>query len=154
MAELIEVGRVGRPHGLDGSFFVEQASEDPDRFRLGSTLYVGEEPAEVVASKRSGGRPVLLLDRAAARGAALAVGREQLGEPAEGSYYVSDLVGLEVVEESGARLGRVSAVDPAPANDVLELDTGLLLPFAETCVVAVEPEAGRIVVAPGFAEPE
>jgi ribosomal 30S subunit maturation factor RimM len=42
-------------------------------------------------------------------------------------------------------------VVPGVANDVLELDSGLALPLVEDCVLAVDLEAGRIVVAPGFA---
>ena len=73
---------------------------------------------------------------------------------AEDEYYVFQLVGLEVVEEGGRALGRVTDVVPGVANDVLELDTGLLLPLVEDCVRDVDLEAGRILVAPGFADPE
>ena len=41
-----------------------------------------------------------------------------------------------------------------PANDVLELDSGALLPLVEACVLEVDRDGGRIVVAPGFADPE
>ena len=54
-SELVPVGRAGRPHGLDGSFFVEGASERDEVFAAGATLYADGEPAEVVASKRGAG---------------------------------------------------------------------------------------------------
>ena len=149
----VQIGRVGKSHGLDGSFVVEDASEAPERFLVGAELLVEGEPARVVASKRARGRPVIKLDRDARRGAALEVPRAALPEPEEGSFYVVDLVGLEVVEESGRPLGRVADVAPGVANDVLELDSGLALPMVEDCVLAVDKEAGRIVVAPGFSDP-
>ena len=145
------VGRVGRPHGLDGSFFVEQASDDPERFAVGAVLHVDGRPARVEASKHSGGRPVIRLDRQAPRGAELAVPREALPPTAEGEYYVFQLVGLEVEEEGGRLLGRVARVTPGVANDVLELDSGLALPLVEACVRKVDLDRGRIVVAAGFA---
>ena len=43
--DLVPVGRVGRPHGLDGSFFVEGPSERAEAFARGETLYVAGEPA-------------------------------------------------------------------------------------------------------------
>ncbi|MDX6508442.1 MAG: hypothetical protein QOG81_194, partial [Gaiellaceae bacterium] len=46
----MDVGQVGRPHGLDGSFVVERASDDPERFAPGAELYAGGEPAKVVTS--------------------------------------------------------------------------------------------------------
>jgi 16S rRNA processing protein RimM len=150
--ELVNVGRVGRPHGLDGSFVVERGSEDPERFAKGARLLVEGEPAEVVSSKRvGGGRIAIRLDRQVARGAELSVPRAELPELAEDEYYVFELVGLEVVEEGGAVLGHVQDVQQYPANDILELDSGLALPLVEDCVRQVDVPGGRIVVAPGFA---
>ena len=150
----VKVGRVGKPHGLDGSFFVEQASEDPRRFAVGAVFVVGGDEARVVASKRAGGRPVIRLDRRVDRGAELTVPVSDLPPAAEGSYYVFELVGLAVQEEGGRALGRVRAVEPGVANDVLELDSGLALPMHEDCIRDVDLAAGTIVVAPGFAEPD
>jgi 16S rRNA processing protein RimM len=153
MSDLVKVGRVGKPHGLDGSFFVEHASEDEARFAKGATLHVDGEPAKVVASKRSGGRPVIRLDPEPPRGAELAVPRGELPQPDEDEYYEFQLLGLIVAEEGGRPLGRVTALHPGPANDALELDSGLLLPLVAACVLQVDLEAGRILIAPGFAEP-
>jgi ribosomal 30S subunit maturation factor RimM len=55
------------------------------------------------------------------------------------------------VEEGGRTLGRVTAVTPGVANDVLELESGLALPMVVACVLEVDREGGRIVVARGFA---
>jgi 16S rRNA processing protein RimM len=147
---LVRIGRVGKPHGLDGAFAVEEASAAPERFALGTTLYVDGEPVRIVESKRARGRPVIRLERPVERGAELAVPRSELPPPQPDSYYVFDLVGLAVEEEGGRALGRVTDVTPGPANDVLELDSGLLLPLVETCVREVDVESGRIVVARGF----
>ncbi len=152
MSDLVPVGRVGKPHGLDGSFFVERASEDEARFAVGATLHVDGEPADVVASKHSRGRPVIRLDREVPRGAELAVPRSELPPPGEDEFYVFQLAGLEVEEEGGRGLGRVSAVQPGIANDVLELDSGQALPLVDACVLGVDLERGRILVARGFAE--
>jgi 16S rRNA processing protein RimM len=151
--ELVVVGRVGKPHGVDGSFFVEGASDAPERFAKGASLLVDGAPAEIVVSKRgAGGRPVIKLDRPVARGATLAVRRDELPDPGEDTYYVFQLVGLAVEEEGGRPLGTVIEVENGPANDRLELDSGLLLPLVESCVLDVDTAAGRIVVARGFAD--
>ena len=150
---LVQVGRVGRPHGLDGAFVVEHASDDTRRFEVGATLLVNGQPATVVLSRRvARGRPAIKLDRQVERGDELAVQRADLPPPASGSYYVADLVGLEVTEDGGAALGNVRDVLPGVANDVLELDTGLLLPLVEECVLDVDLGQRRVLVAPGFAD--
>ncbi len=148
----VQVGRVGRPHGLDGAFTVEGASEAEERFAEGATVWAGRRPARVVEAKRAGGRPVIRLDRHVARGAPLEIPRDRLPPPEPGSYYVVDLIGLEVVEEGGKALGRVRDVAPGVANDVLDLDTGLALPLAESCVREIDVGAGTITVAAGFSD--
>jgi 16S rRNA processing protein RimM len=147
----IQVGKVGKPHGLDGAFVVEAASDDPERFAAGATLLLGGESARVVESKRAGGRPVIRVDRDVERGAPIEIERSDLPQPDEGEYYAFQLVGLEVEEAGGQRLGRVEEVSSGPANDVLELDTGLALPLVDACVQEVDLERGRILVKPGFA---
>jgi 16S rRNA processing protein RimM len=151
---LVSVGRVGRPHGLGGAFFVEDASEAEERFAVGARLLAGGEPAVVVESKRARGRPVIRLDRRVERGAVLEVPRDALPPPEPDSYYVFQLVGLDVVEEDGPSLGRVVDVAPGVANDVLELDSGLALPLVEACVLTVDLATGHIVVARGFSAPD
>jgi 16S rRNA processing protein RimM len=149
-SDYVAIGRVGRPHGLDGAFAVEEASEAPERFALGATVYIDGEPVRIVESKRARGRPVIRLERPVERGSELAVRRSELPPPEPDSYYVADLIGLAVEEEGGRRLGRIVEVAAAPANDTLELDTGLSLPLVDACVKQVDVEGGRIVVAPGF----
>jgi 16S rRNA processing protein RimM len=149
--EFVTVGRVGKPHGLEGSFVVEQASEDPKRFEPGAVLRAGGEEVRVEERKRPGGRLVIRLDRPVPRGTALEVPRADLPEAEPGEYYVFELVGLEVEEEGGRKLGVVTDVVPGPANDALELDTAILLPLVEACVRQVDLDGRRILVAPGFA---
>ena len=154
-ATRVTIGRVGRPHGLDGAFVVESASEAAERWSPGAELVAAGEPARVVESKRAGGRLVVRHDRPVERGAALEVDRSALPDPAEeDTFYAFELVGLAVDEEGGRRLGRVREVVPGAANDVLELDSGLALPFADSCVLDVDLKGRCILVATGFADPE
>jgi 16S rRNA processing protein RimM len=104
----------------------------------------------VVERKRAGSRLVVRLDRPVERGAALEVPRSELPEPEPDSYYVFQLVGLDVEEEGGRVLGKVKEIAPGVANDVLELDSGLALPMVEACVREVDLERRRILVARGF----
>ena len=147
----VPVGRVGRPHGLDGAFVVEEASDDPSRFSVGAQLVADGQRAEVVLARPvGGGRIAIKLDRPVPRGVELAVRRDELPTLPADSYYVADLIGMDVLDEEGARVGSVADVLPGPANDVLELNTGLLLPLVEDCVREVDRASRRILLNPGF----
>jgi len=147
----IAIGRVGRPHGIDGSFFVEQPSEDKHWWKTGARFLAGGAPVEVVAHRTSSGRPVIKVEPPVARGALIEVERADLPETGEDEYYAFELVGLQVVEETGRSLGTVESVTSGVANDVLELDSGVLLPMVEDCIRVVDVAGGRIEVAAGFA---
>lgn len=148
---LVPIGVVGRPHGVDGSFVVEDASDDPRRWELGRSVLVDGAAAEIVSSKRVGGRRwALRLDRPARRGARLAVRLRDLPPPDPDGWYAFQLVGLRVEEEGGRALGLVVDVLPGIANDNLELDDGTLLPLVDAAVRDVDLASGVVVVTRGF----
>ena len=148
---LVPIGRVGRPHGLDGAFVVERASPDDRRWQVGATVLVDGAPAAItLARKAGGGRRAIRLDREVPRGAELAIDASELPPPDPDSYYVFQLVGLQAVDEDGAALGRVVEVHPGAANDNIELEDGTLVPLVDDAIREVDVAAGRIVVARGF----
>jgi 16S rRNA processing protein RimM len=148
---LVPVGRVGRPHGLDGAFVVEHASEDDRRWSVGAMILVDGEPATITATRRvGGGRRAIALDRSVQRGAELAVRVSDLPPTGPDAYYAFELVGLVAVDVEGHELGRVVAVHPGVANDNLELSDGTLVPLIEDAVRTVDVDGGRVVLARGF----
>ena len=94
---------------------------------------------------------MIKLDRSVARGTQLEIERSELPPTEDDEYYTFQLVGLDVVEENGRELGSVADVLPGVANDVLQVGDGVLLPMIEDCILSVDLDARRIVVAEGFA---
>jgi 16S rRNA processing protein RimM len=147
----VPVGRVGRPHGLDGAFVVEQGSDDPARYAPGAELTVGGMPAKVVVSRRVGrGRHAIRLDRGVERGETLMVRRSQLPPLPDDEYYAFELIGLRVEEVGGRPCGTVQDLLPGPANDNLELDNGTLVPMIEDAIHSIDREEGVVLLNPGF----
>ena len=148
---LIPIGRVGRPHGLDGAFVVERASQDDRRWLVGATVLADGVPATITLTRKAGGgRRAIRLDREVPRGAELAIDASELPAPEADSFYVFQLVGLQAVDEGGAPLGRVVEVHPGAANDNVELEDGRLVPLVEDAVRNVDLEAGTLVVVRSF----
>lgn len=141
----LPAGRVGRPHGLDGSFYVEGAGH---ALPQGTEVLIGERRATVERRAGTDERPLIRVagvdDRDGAQalnGARILVpqGREDLG-PDE--WYDDDLVGCEV-----DGIGTVTAVLHGPSCDILEVgDDRVLVPLIRDAVLAVDLDARRIEV--------
>jgi 16S rRNA processing protein RimM len=82
------------------------------------------------------------------RGAQIAVLRTELPPAPEGEYYWTDLIGLEVVNREGVRLGEVAEIFATGANDVLVVrgDRERLIPFVEAVVANVDIAGARLTV--------
>jgi len=147
----VPVGRVGRPHGLDGAFVVERGSDDDSRYAVGAVLRVNGVPATIVLSRRVGrGRHAIRLDRKVDRGDELAIPRAELPLLPEGEFYNFEIIGLRVEEAGGRVFGTVRDVLPGPANDNLELDDGTLVPMIEDAIRSIDPAEGVVLLNPGF----
>ena len=147
----MQVGRVGRPHGLDGAFVVERGSDDESRYAVGAVLLVNGVPATIVVSRRIGkGRRAIRLDRAVERGDLLTIARANLPELGEGEFYAFELIGLRVAEQGGEDIGTVRDVLPGPANDNLELADGTLVPMIEDAIQSIDLAGGIVLLNPGF----
>lgn len=145
------VGRVGRPHGLDGAFVVEHGSDDESRYVVGAVLHVNGFPATVTVSRRVGrGRHAIRLDRRVERGETLTIPRADLPTLAEDEFYTFEIIGLRVEEVGGRLLGTVQDVLPGSANDNLELDDGTLVPMIEDAIASIDPAGGVVLLNPGF----
>jgi len=143
---LLEVGRVGRAHGLRGEVHVVAVSNVDERFAPGSELVVGSTPMVVVSARAAGSGWVVQFDGVEYRNAAEALrGKAVLGAPSDaedGELFVHDVIGAEVRDRGGARLGRVEAVQANPAHDLLVLDSGALIPI----VFVVDAQPGVVTV--------
>ena len=154
-AKDLQAGRVGRPHGLDGSFYVTGAR--PRLLPVGARVAVAGQSRGIVRRAGTDERPIVRLegveDRPAAqalRGVALMVEQAEAPALGEGEWWAHELEGCEVVD--GDRLiGTVSRLIELPSCEVLEV-TGeeggepVLVPMVKDAIRRIEPAEGRIEV--------
>ncbi|HLI15635.1 MAG TPA: ribosome maturation factor RimM [Acidimicrobiales bacterium] len=152
MGRRLELGRIGRPHGLSGEVVVHLVSNRPERLEPGARLGVREEPGRdlptelVVVSARSHRHGHLLrfagVDDREAAGALTGAVLE--GDPIDDpeALFVHELVGAEVVDLAGEVRGRVTALEANPASDLLVVDDRYLVPLR----FVVARTGGRVVV--------
>jgi 16S rRNA processing protein RimM len=145
---LREVGRTGRPHGVRGDIYVDLITDRAERLAVGARLQAGGRWLTVVSARPAGTRWLVHFDEAADRTAAeRLVSLPLLAEPLpldSDGFYVHELIGAEVVDTAGSSFGRCIAVLANPAHDILELESGALVPV----VFVVSSADGRIVIDP------
>jgi 16S rRNA processing protein RimM len=126
------VGRITRSHGLRGDVLVDLLSSEPEvRLAPGAVLETEGGPLTVVAARPHQAKWLVTFAGIGSREAADALrGTELLADPIEDpdALWVHDLVGAPVVDTGGSPCGTVVAVVANPADDLLELDGGALVP--------------------------
>lgn len=174
---LLYIGRIARPHGIQGEVIVDLRTDDPDeRFAPGKVLVTdsgampsaGSDPAAYQVPKQlkieevraHHGRLIIAFDGVydrnvaeALRGVLLCVDSADVGpleDPDE--FHDHQLVGLTAVTPAGETLGEVTRIDHAPASDMLVLRRPeghtALVPFVKAIVPEVDLAGGRVIVDP------
>lgn len=151
----LQAGRVGRAHGLDGSFYVRDAT--PQLLELGAFVVIGDRRSKIVRRAGDDRRPIIRLEHCADRdgvealnGQALLVQRSEAPALDAEEWWADDLVGC-AVHDVDREVGTVSRLLAMPSCEVLEValsDGGgeLLVPLVSDAVRAVDIDRKRIDV--------
>jgi 16S rRNA processing protein RimM len=149
----LRAGRVGRPHGLDGSFYVREPT--PLLLEAGMPVLVAGCERKIVRRAGDDRRPIVRLDGCGERKAAEALQGKELLVPRseapaleEDEWWEEDLVGCRV-HDAEREVGTVRRLLGLPSVDVLEVvrvdgQPDLLVPLVADAVRSVDVTRGKI----------
>jgi len=159
---LLAVGKILRPHGIRGALVVEPLTDWPDRFSAGNKLLLEKAEGNYVeVTVESGGphkgRYLVALDGVedregaeALKGLFLMIRAEDASPLAEDEFWAHELVGMEVVQEGGEKLGEVAEVLLRNAQDLLVVEaldgSEFSIPFVKEFIAEVDVENRSIKV--------
>lgn len=161
MEEMLRVGVISSTHGVRGEVKVFPTTDDPNRFKdlKTVTLDTGKELLPLtIQSVKFFKRMVILKfkeydninDIEPYKGRDLLIHRDQAVPLNEGEYFITDLVGLDVITDEGEPLGKLSEVLQTGANDVyvVKRSSGkdVLIPAIKSCILNVDLDAGQMKV--------
>lgn len=158
------LGAVAGAHGVRGEFKIKAFTQTPEMVAAYGPVET-EDGRRLTLTVIGNLKNSLVLARApeikdrndaeALKGARLYIERAKLPATEPDEFYLEDLVGLSVFNETGAPLGMVAAVYNFGAGDIIELKNipdvnGVrLIAFTKENVPAVDLDAGRLVLARG-----
>jgi 16S rRNA processing protein RimM len=154
------VAKIVKPHGIQGEVVLESWTDVEGRLENTSAFLLidhGKILREVKVESRRFimGRPVFRFAGVSSRNDAellrnleLGIPEEQIGELAPGQFFIFQLVGLPVLLKDGTEVGIVKDVIQTVAGDLLELNTGSLIPFNDEICPDVDLVHKRILVNP------
>jgi 16S rRNA processing protein RimM len=156
LTEPVMIGKIVAPHGVRGTLKVKAPGAGRHLRKGVAPLVDGERRRILLVRETPKGFLVDLegvRDRelaASLRGTELFLDREELDAPDEGEFYVGDLLGLDVYDAAGTRVGSVADIFETPAHEVLVVQNDesgqTYVPFTLEHVPSVDPERRRIVV--------
>ncbi len=155
MEKVLIVGEIVKPQGIRGELKVRPFTDSAETFKQFKSLYIDGAEYKVLSVRVGDGAVYLGLRGVPDRNAAellrfkeLVIPREEAPEPAEGSYYIADLLGSDILTEEGEVLGVLKDIRQA-ASDIYTLLAGekeILFPAAKGVVVAVDVQNKKITV--------
>jgi 16S rRNA processing protein RimM len=154
--EWVTVARLGKTRGNRGEITALPLTSKPDRFQQIHRVYLfgSGECREIEEAWFHGNTLVLkfqgidsISEAEKLAGAEVRIPRSQRAELEPGEFFQSDLVGCEVIERStGRRLGSVTDWNDSGGPGLLVVDDNLMIPFARSICVEIDPAARRITV--------
>ena len=158
--EYLETGKIVNIHGRRGEVKIMPWSDSPDFICEFDTLYVGRNktPMNIENARVHKNMVLVKLEGVSApeeadklRNSIVYIDREDVELP-EGTYFIADLIGLEVVDADTDRLyGTVSDIFNTGANDIYEVKCGekkYYIPAIPQVIIDTDLEGKRITVRP------
>lgn len=161
--QYITVGKIVNTHGNRGMVRLLPLTDFPERFEQGKSLTVnvpGGPSRKLQIEKSFPHKKFIIIqfreitDMNGAeklKGAVIQVGQEEIRPLPVGSYYIFQILGLDVYDSQDSYLGKVKDVLETGSNDVYIVEKGagerpLLIPALKSVVLSVDLERQRITV--------
>ncbi|MCO7127959.1 ribosome maturation factor RimM [Sporolactobacillus shoreicorticis] len=167
------VGKIVNTQGIKGEVRVVSITDFPEeRYAVGATLYVQDpktdtyEPLKVKSYRRHKQFDCLTFENYHSindiekyKGRSLFVSKEQLSNLEQGTFYYHEIIGSQVITDTGRHLGEVKEILSPGANDVWVVDTGVknvLIPYIADVVKDVDVAQKKVTVhlIPGLVDDE
>ena len=157
--EMLEIGKVVNTHGIRGELKIQPWCDEPSVYDELEYIYIGGEKFNITRSRYHKNCEIVAVegidninDAELLRNKVVTVEREMLGELPDGTYYIADIIGLEVRLSDGRVLGEIEDVISTGSNDVYQVKRDgkkpALIPVIDDVVDEVNIDEGYVLITP------
>lgn len=152
--EFLEVGKIVNTHGVRGEVKLQPWADSPDFLLKFKTLYLDGKPVKVRAARVHKTMVILSLDGVEDVNAAMALKEKVLcirradAKLPKGSFFIQDILGADVVDEQGVKLGELADVLDLPGNSVYVVrgEREIMIPAVPEFILKTDADNGVITV--------
>ena len=154
MNEFLDCGEIVNTHGVHGEVRIVPWADSPEFLRQFPTLYLDGKPVRVTSCRAHKGSVIAKLqgvDTVEAamvlKGRTVQIRRADARLP-RGSFFLADIIGLDIVDENGRKLGVLKEILSPSIQQiyVVEGDREIMIPAVPEFILETNIEAGYIKV--------
>lgn len=152
--QYIEAGKIVNTHGVRGEVKIQVWLDSPEFLKKFKTVYIEDKAVKLISGRVHKGFLIAVLDGVEDVNAAMCyknkivyIDRDDAKLP-KGAYFLQDIIGAEVVDEKGAKIGVLEDILETPASDVYVVrgETEHLIPAVDEFIISTDAEKGIITV--------
>jgi 16S rRNA processing protein RimM len=159
--EFLEIGKVGKTHGLRGEVWMDIRTDFPERLIAGKVVYLGRDhkPKTIRSFQISGSRGLISFNGIdnpekadIFKNQIIYIEAEHLPKLPEGVYYQHELMGMSVMDEKSGFIGKIVEIMQTGSNDVYVVadkddeTNEILIPAIKSVIIKVDVETKTLFV--------
>ena len=152
----VVIGKISAPHGVRGEVRIVPLTDFPERFENLKTVFLEDDSKMELESVKFSNKFIIAKfkninsrnDIEIFNGKLLMLNRSDIPSLPEGEYYNFDIIGLEVIDDKGVKLGKISEILKTGSNDVYVVDAEkqILIPALKKVVKEININDGFMKV--------
>lgn len=152
--QYIEAGKIVNTHGVRGEVKIQVWLDSPEFMRRFKTVYIDNKPVKMLSARVHKGFVIAQLEEIGDINAAMALKNKTVfidrndAKLGKGEYFLCDIIGARVVDETGAEIGILEDILETPASSVYIVrgETEHMIPAVPEFILGTDAENGIIKV--------
>ena len=154
MEKYLEIGKIINTHGIKGEIKIEPWTDDAQFLGKFKRFYIDGKPYRLLSGRAHKNFLIAQIEGISDVNSAMTLKNKIISgdrndvKLEKGKFFIQDIIGATVQDETGAELGKLTEVLDLPASRVYVVkgEREILIPAVEQFIIKTDVEAGIITV--------